>query len=309
MIPLLLRGGLLVVVAAAVLLLPPCLSTQERQQQSSPPHSRLLQSNSNDENALLSKIKSHLSPLESAINSKLFLVETPSGDVLPSKVYIFKDFLAALPVVADGEGIANKYFYLGEQQSRGYEYGLVNIAAFLAQCMKETIKYDACDENNWDSIDGLYPVANACGQLKQSYQDYKCQPDEEFMECPIDPNMKIKATTNAKWWGAPAPLFCAPKSEYPFVGVWNMGYSCDNKWANPPESCEEYDGQKSGGFDHSVAVPSKGGRTDVEGEHMMLLQSAETNYVIQLNNSSLFAPLLFNHDHQHAVGGDGVSFK
>jgi len=24
-------------------------------------------------------------------------------------------------------------------------YGLVNIAAFLAQCMKETIQYDACD--------------------------------------------------------------------------------------------------------------------------------------------------------------------
>ena len=30
-------------------------------------------------------------------------------------------------------------------------YALVNLAAFLAQSMKETIRYDACDENNWDS--------------------------------------------------------------------------------------------------------------------------------------------------------------
>jgi len=59
----------------------------------------------------------------------------------------------ALPFVGNGEeGIANKYFYLGEQQSRGYEYGLVNIAAFLAQCMKETIKYDACDENKPNTL-------------------------------------------------------------------------------------------------------------------------------------------------------------
>ena len=25
-------------------------------------------------------------------------------------------------------------------------YGLVNVAAFLAQCMQETIQYNACDE-------------------------------------------------------------------------------------------------------------------------------------------------------------------
>jgi hypothetical protein len=286
MMSLLLSGHLLrrrlllvVVVAAALLSLPPCLSTQEQQQHQSSPadhnHNRSLQSNDNkdnNENSLLLKIKSHLSPLEIDINSQLLLVETTSGPA-PSKIYKFKDLLEALPTVSDGEGIANEYFYLGEEQSssggngdRGYEYGLVNLAAFLAQCMKETIKYDACDENNWDAVDGLYPVANACGQLKQSYQDYKCLPDEEHMECPIDPNMSVKATTNAQWWGAPGPLFCAPKSEYPFVGVWDIGWYCDNKWANPPESCTEYDGQKSGRFDHSVAFPSKSGRTDVEGE-------------------------------------------
>lgn len=56
------------------------------------------------------------------------------------------------------------------------------------------------------------------GQLGQSYQDYKCSADEAHMACPVDPGMEIKATTNAKWYGAPAPLFCAPKSKMPFTG-------------------------------------------------------------------------------------------
>ena len=46
---------------------------------------------------------------------------------------------------------------------------MVSVAAFLAQSMKETIQYDACDENNWDIPTG-YAAANACGQRGQSYQ-------------------------------------------------------------------------------------------------------------------------------------------
>jgi hypothetical protein len=247
-----LRRLLLLLVVATLFLLPPCLSSTTQEH-----HNRSLQSK---ENSLLLQIQSHLSPLESSINSQLFLAEAPTGPA-PSKIYKFKDLLEALPIVSGGEGIANEYFYLGEQSNgndRSYEYGLVNLAAFLAQCIKETIKYDACDENNWDAVNGLYPVANACGQLEQSYEDYKCSPDEEYMECPVDPSMSIKATTNAAWWGAPGPLFCAPKTEYPIVGAWDGGYYCDNKWANPPESCDDYEGQKSGRFDHSKAVSSRG---------------------------------------------------
>ena len=59
-------------------------------------------------------------------------------------------------------------FYLGEPSVAGTQAGLVNIAAFIAQCMKETIKYNACDENNWDIINGMYPLSNVCGQLGQS---------------------------------------------------------------------------------------------------------------------------------------------
>jgi len=41
--------------------------------------------------------------------------------------------------------------WLGEKcGSRAKKQALVNISAFLGQAMRETIIYDACDENNWD---------------------------------------------------------------------------------------------------------------------------------------------------------------
>ena len=143
---------------------------------------------------------------------------------------------------------------------------MVNIAAFLAQSMKETIKYDACDENSWDLVGGKYPLSNACGQLGQSYQDYHCSEEEKHMECPVDPNMSITAVTHAKWYGAPAPLYCGPKTdEQPFSGFWDYGYECNKGWANPPESCDMYEGQKAGKFDQSRPYANTAGRTDVEG--------------------------------------------
>ena len=85
------------------------------------------------------------------------------------------------------------------------------------------------------------------------------------MECPVDPDMSIKAVTHAKWYGAPGPLFCGPKTEYPHVGIWDYTYHCDNVWADPPEYCTVYEGQKAGRYDNSEAVPNFAGRTDVEG--------------------------------------------
>ena len=40
------------------------------------------------------------------------------------------------------------------------------------------------------------------------------------MECPVDPEMTITAVTHAKWWGAPGPLMCGPKSSIPQTGYW-----------------------------------------------------------------------------------------
>ena len=198
------------------------------------------------------------------IDNNILLYQTPSYQWEPSTVYRYSDFLDALRVMYK-DGIANKFFFIGDDSPNGFKYGLVNIAAFLAQSMKETIQYNACDENSWDLVNGVYPISNACGQLGQSYQDYKCSAEEAHMECPVNPNMKIKATTHAKWYGAPAPLFCAPKTDYPFTGSWNYLYQCNKPWANPPEYCNEYDGQKAGAFNNDSPVPNSSGRTDVEG--------------------------------------------
>ena len=118
--------------------------------------------------------------------------------------------------------------------------------------------YDACDENSWDLVNGKYPLSNACGQLGQSYQDYTCSDAEKIMECPVDKNMKLKAVTNAKWWGAPEPLFCGPKTAYPFTGYWDHNAAC-------PQTCSAYPGQLGGSENNSAPAPNKSGRTDVEG--------------------------------------------
>merc|ERR1711957_353162 len=69
------------------------------------------------------------------------------------------------------DGIGDATLYIGEGDN--FNYGLVNIAGFLGQCMKETIMYNACDENNWSNDDVAkdyggqpYTAAYACGQGK-----------------------------------------------------------------------------------------------------------------------------------------------
>ena len=61
------------------------------------------------------------------------------------------------------------------------------------------------------------------------------------------------------------PLFCGPKSKYPFTGFWDFNKECNKPWADPPEYCTEYDGQLAGGIDNSAPVANAAGRTDVEG--------------------------------------------
>ena len=238
-----------------------------------------------------------LNSKEVVIDDTLFLYQ----GIEPSTVYRFQGFIDGLNVMVH-DGVAGKHFYLGSNDGpNGHMYGLVNIAAFLGQSMKETIQYDACDENSWDLVDGTYPLSNACGQLGQSvsvvvadnficctcvillpshvllchfctffllspqYQDYHCSEEEKHMECAVDLNMSIRGNTNAKWYGAPGPMFCGPKSEYPFTGKWDYGKECNRPWADPPSYCTDYEGQKAGGEDNSVQVANRNGRTDVEG--------------------------------------------
>ena len=95
-----------------------------------------------------------------AINTEILLTQTPDQQWAESTVYRFDDMLAALRVMHQ-QGVAGKTFYMGDESDIGYKYGLVNLSAFLAQAVKETIKYDACDENSWDLVGGSYPLSNA----------------------------------------------------------------------------------------------------------------------------------------------------
>lgn len=48
-------------------------------------------------------------------------------------------------------GVGDQKLFVG--QGTNYNYGLVNLAGFLGESMKETIMYNACDENNWSNPD------------------------------------------------------------------------------------------------------------------------------------------------------------
>ena len=70
--------------------------------------------------------------IENEIDTKLFIYDTPLEDWLPSTIYKYADFRESLYVMVT-QGIAGKKFYIGEDVTNGHVYGLVNIAAFLAQ--------------------------------------------------------------------------------------------------------------------------------------------------------------------------------
>ena len=115
------------------------------------------------------------------------------------------------------------------------------------------------DELNWEQIfpnavgenaKGFYPISNACGQRGISYTSsttHTCPPGEEIYQCDVDFNAKITATDKSLFDGSPPPLKCFPRNAQRTV----TGYF------------DPYIGRvinKEGDV-----VPSKTGRTDVEG--------------------------------------------
>lgn len=198
-------------------------------------------------------------------DTQVLISQNPDLSWRPSSIYKWRDFVQAVAAMHIG-GVGNLRLWLGDETADDEtrtKQALVNLAAFLAQSMKETIRYDACDENNWDSTNG-YAISNACGQLGQNYADYDCE-----MACPRAPRMQVHAVTSAAWYGAPGPLFCAPDDVLIAAGLstdgrtgrWNYGHDC---WPYPATqsgftvdesvppylrpSCEVYAGQKGGAY-------------------------------------------------------------
>jgi len=235
------------------------------------------------------------------------MYDTGSGWI-ESDIYTWPDMISAVQLMAT-TGVGAAKLWLGDHS---HVYGLVNIAAFLAQSMQETIQYNACDENNWSDRNvrqahggSTYSATSACGQLHQSYQDYTCSAEEDAaaggrMACDVDPQMQMRAHTQAGWYGAPPKLFCAPRSKVPKAPRWDYGSPwcapaggwgheppfADNvsldeyaAYVNGGGSCKDYAGIKTGGWKFTgegctdgscpgSAAPLFGqpqGRTDVEG--------------------------------------------
>lgn len=219
----------------------------------------------------IAALNADLLSVESKMNSEVFLYETPSSQWIPSTVYKWADFLAALNPMHN-VGVEDVKFWLLDptaDDATNIKYAKVAIAAFLAQSMKETIQYNACDENNWslntgDPVD--YPLSASCGQLGQVYDDYgtDAQGNDNPYSCPRNNKMEISALTHAGWYGAPAPLFTAPDAVLEekgllvngHVGRWQHSSHCNtpgtnvdtDKQAYLRDECKVYEGQKAGGF-------------------------------------------------------------
>ena len=208
------------------------------------------------------------------IESKIFVSETLAG-ITPSTLYTLDGFLDTLREVST-TGIEGLVFFLGQQGSgNNLSHGLVNIALFLAHAMTRGkfnrmafsltsfsylpaitpflligILWDTCEEVNHRLVNGKLPLSNACGQYSQSYGDELCPMTDVPMKCSVDPNMNVSQTSVGNS-GSP-PFFCAPTSTTPFTGYYD------------PLSDETMS---------NVVYSNSIGRTDVEGERMILSAS------------------------------------
>lgn len=219
----------------------------------------------------IAQLNNDLVSVENLMNNQAFLYTTPSNTKQPSNVYKWADFLVALNAMHN-VGVGPTKFWLidpTKDDATNAKYAKVAIAAFLAQSMKETIQYDACDENNWSINTGdpvNYPISASCGQLQQDYASYGQDPitgrDNPY-SCPRNPKMEVTANTNAKWYGAPGPLFAAPDRVLAKKGLLvngNVGYWDYSAWfpaattvdtsaqAYLREEGKVYEGQKAGKF-------------------------------------------------------------
>ncbi len=221
----------------------------------------------------IASLNSELTGAENAMNNEAFLYETAQGQWVPSTVYKWADFLAGLNSMHN-VGVAGNTFWLLDDtadDATNAIYAKVAIAAFLSQSMQETIRCNACDENNWSEVrygaPVNYPMTASCGQLGQKYADYGMDPNtgiDHPYSCPRDPQMEVTALTNATWYGAPAPVFAAPDSVLAEkgllvngnVGRWtNAGHCMEvptsvdaSKQVWERDECKIYEGQKAGKF-------------------------------------------------------------
>lgn len=207
------------------------------------------------------KVLDYIQERVTELNQHVFRSYSKEGLSYRSYWFQYTDFMSALKLMSEKSitGNAKHLFYLGDSPPE-WEYGLVNVAAFLGQAMSESISKDACDEYNWEvnsddfsnneedgtvKPDEHYALSNACGQGGMNYQEFHCDAEESHMECEVDRNMKIQATTGEVYPNAPPPLTCWPRTVTDsFTGFWDV---------------------MTGGMSGAFPYKNSFGRTDVEG--------------------------------------------
>jgi hypothetical protein len=125
--------------------------------------------------------------IKTFIISDFFVVKLRSGTTLPSSLYTYDGFLKSLTFFTN-VGIGGLYYlYLGmDQSATEIEYGICNLALFLAKMM-DTISHERCDSN---FIACGIPPLGSNGMTSFQEQDVRvqCSPlsSESGMECPND---------------------------------------------------------------------------------------------------------------------------
>jgi hypothetical protein len=185
------------------------------------------------------KVYEWLNTKKQELNDNVFQSTTKDGVSYRSYWFQLNDFIKALQVSNASSnygrsitGDPKHIFYLGNKEDE-WEYGLVNAAAFLAHAMTLSIKHDACDEFNSDkntdadasAVGGVtkFAISNSCGQLGYNYEDFHCPDNERQMECPVNKNLNIQATTTPIYPNAPPPLSCRPRNvSESYTGYWDV---------------------------------------------------------------------------------------
>jgi hypothetical protein len=179
-----------------------------------------------------------------------FVLKSYTSDrvAYPSIRYTFASFYKSLQVMGvdtilvDDDGSDFQFLiWEGSSDKNDWILGLINLSAFLANVMVESIYDDTCDELNWQEVAGRYAISNACGQEGRSYQDETCG----IYSCIVDPSMEIKAIHSANKDRAPPPMECGPGSgPGSYSGFWDTNTGTEQK---------------------ETPYANKGGRTDIEG--------------------------------------------
>ena len=171
----------------------------------------------------------------SKIEGNILISENNELEGMPyfSQSYQFDSFISALRITAK-YGIADsKFFFVSEPQNglRGFYAGLVNLAAFFANAMVESISLDSCDEIHLEknaSIGG-YAASDACGQNGRDYGAEVCPIWQSFITCPVDTELEMQATispTNEAPFlldTPPPPLQCRSETNTSGCCFWGRG--------------------------------------------------------------------------------------